>query len=455
MLKAFPYVFFTVLVFFILFQMVPMGDDKYPLQLLNQYGGLGGTLANYFNTWGGRLPQTFVWLLFSKLPMKVWAAVTSACFAVFLYFLFHSGSFDISKLGNGRSLALKTTACAFFFLVSFSTLNGGFFWFTGSFYYFFSVLGMLIAFMPLRRVWSGESDKLSIYLLALLPALYASFFEQTGLILIGMSLATIMYSIVNKKLSKFSVVYTLLIIVCFTVGFTSPGNHVRNINETLRWYPDYNMLSVPDKLFTGICETMNHCFNDCVLLLAVIAIFVVLLFNDKYKNKWVTLISSIPLMFLTVLIFPFGIFAGTNVVNKNIAGTVSLYLNNFTKFSASNKYSPKFYIGAVIGLAVLLFLCCLVFLCFDNKKKGVFNLLFFAAAICAGVVIGFSPTVYASGNRVFFASDILLVLVAVNMTAEVFTKLKKSKTVTAVCVGSLMLALINLLTYITQLKSMI
>lgn len=453
-LRVLPYVFFTIAIFLVLVQMPLMGDDKYSLELIKQYGGITNTLSDYYNTWGGRLPQTILWLAFSRLPMKLWAAVMSLCFTGFMYLLFHSGSFDTAKLGANKSFAIKTSAFSFVFLISFTTLLEGFFWFTGSFYYFLSVLAMFIAFIPIRRVWFGESDKLSGYLICLLPALYASFFEQTGLVLIGMGISAIIVSIVTKKLSKFSIGYTVLIAAAFIVGITSPGNHVRNINEALKWFPDYNMLSVSDKLFAGLCQTLNHCFNNSALLFAIISIFVLLIMNEKFKNKCVTLISAIPLVFITVLNFPFDTFPLSKVINKNIVTEISGYLNNFTKFNPSNKYNPKFYIGVILGLSVLLLLGFLIYSCFENKKKGIFNALLLAAAFLSGIAAGFSATVYISGSRIFFVSDILFVLVAVNMTAEAFCNLKKRKIAVGVSIAAILFAMLNLLTYISQITSM-
>ncbi|MBR6005975.1 MAG: hypothetical protein IK063_07105, partial [Clostridia bacterium] len=49
----------------------------------------------------------------------------------------------------------------------------------------------------------------------------------------------------------------------------------------------------------------------------------------------------------------------------------------------------------------------------EKKRIGIAVSLCFGAAVCSGTVLGFSSSVYASGQRVFFFSEMLILLACV------------------------------------------
>ena len=53
-----------------------------------------------------------------------------------------------------------------------------------------------------------------------------------------------------------------------------------------------------------------------------------------------------------------------------------------------------------------------------------FSIILYLAAICSALSISISPTIYASGERVFFVTDILLIISSVLLLNEVLRKWK-------------------------------
>ena len=68
---------------------------------------------------------------------------------------------------------------------------------------------------------------------------------------------------------------------------------------------------------------------------------------------------------------------------------------------------------------------------FESRKEATlndymkyFSIILYLAAICSALSISISPTIYASGERVFFVTDILLIISSVLLLNEVLRKWK-------------------------------
>ena len=59
----------------------------------------------------------------------------------------------------------------------------------------------------------------------------------------------------------------------------------------------------------------------------------------------------------------------------------------------------------------MLFFAWYILNCLEYSREAKIVALFFLAIFASGIVMGMSPTVFASGERVFFLSYLLLILV--------------------------------------------
>ncbi|MFT8888462.1 MAG: DUF6056 family protein [Ethanoligenens sp.] len=455
-----PIALYSVLLFLIVYQAIPVYDDITRLGILNQNHGVRGALDNYYHTWGGRLFPTLVWLLSYKVRLLMWKILNVACFAVLMLMLSR-----ISQMGTiGRrneKLVKNMIGCALFFLIPLSTMLGSVVWITGSFYYFWAGTSLLIALIPFFNLVFARETKNPFYILYVVCALYACYCEQTAVILIFSGVVALVFLVRRRfKSSLLSNLmfggYYLVIAVNALICLTAPGSKGRVVNETLFWFPDYDMLSIPDKLFRGLCLTANYFLNTSVWAILLISILVILLYRKKFQSKGATIFAALPLLMLLINLLPLDTLLSRMVdPSFKLAATVQKYLTNFSIFDYTAVYSKKSYIGIVAAVAMLLLLAYLIYTSFDNKRQGLFCLFLLLSSIGSGLMMGFSPTIYASGNRVFFISDLMMLVVAMCLVHEFFVKVRTSRIFTIMCVGLVTISGLVWLAYFTQIKDII
>ncbi|MCT6632032.1 hypothetical protein N4E61_15270, partial [Staphylococcus aureus] len=65
-------------------------------------------------------------------------------------------------------------------------------------------------------------------------------------------------------------------------------------------------------------------------------------------------------------------------------------------------FYPGTWIATLVVLALLLCLIVGIYLSFDNKKTSIFLVILMIMGFCSRLIMGFSPTVWASGMRTYY-----------------------------------------------------
>lgn len=435
---------------------VPYGDDKSIYNILIKNHGIRGALSDYYFTWGGRVIPTFLWLLFfSKFPLKIWAVFNALFFFGFIYCLPKLSIIDIHELNKKQRSLTTLIICSLLFSLSFSTLFYSILWYTGSFYYLWSSTCLFIAMIPYKKLLFNQTDRLRFYILYAPAAIYASYFEQTALIMIAFGLIIlILYFVKKRKIQwKQSLLY-LLILINSAISLLAPGNAVRSKSEVIGWYPDFDMLSIPDKLLNGFCLTFDHLFNNSLLLFTFLCVLIFLIHREKPNSNYLKTLSAIPLCYALLNLIPFDqLFSKVLGRNIDIGHTITAYLFKFSDFNSVSKFPLSSYIGIFSAMTVSLFLIYLIYTSFQDRKRGFYYVLFYLAGFCADLIMSFSPTIYASGNRALFISDVCLILVVVGLIQEFMACRVKSKLFTGAVLIVFTISSVLLLKDITQIKA--
>lgn len=99
-------------------------------------------------------------------------------------------------------------------------------------------------------------------------------------------------------------------------------------------------------------------------------------------------------------------------------------LLNIQNLNILNYNEIKIFLPTSILLCVILIIPVIFILVFDKVEMKYFSIILYLAAICSALSISISPTIYASGERVFFVTDILLIISSVLLLNEVLRKWK-------------------------------
>lgn len=416
------------------------GDDAFFYQYTHSMGFLE-YLSWRYETWVGRMAaEALVYLTFS-LGLPFWRVVNA-----FMLVLLPMGilclaakaaripegslltwkekkpacpSENILELGIGAQLA----AVSGYFLMSVMTVGYAALWVNGSIFYSWCFTCAIWALIPFAdfvfaeepAVGSGNRIRFEKcgrigwkrFLYTIPCAIIGAMsIEQMGAVLVVFEILTVLYGILKwRKVNAPVVVQTAVTIAAFAILFAAPGNEVRVASEVTNWMPEYETMPLGQHLFITAHWLLSSFANENKLFLCGIwVVGIVLLMRRKSPRVSDWIFAGIAVVFTVVALLP---YVGVNVLSD----FGMQYIN-----SAACVYPvPTFAVmtGRVL-FAMVWWTAALIFtFAFLWKASGcqIALLLAYLAGIASEMIMFFSPTMYASGARVFYLTDLLYLFV--------------------------------------------
>ncbi|HDV0786717.1 TPA: hypothetical protein RHJ67_002201, partial [Enterococcus faecalis] len=214
-------------------------------------------------------------------------------------------------------------------------------------------------------------------------------------------------------------------------SLTAPGNTLRAANEINKWFPEYKNFNFLNKLDLGISSFGKPFFLDTNILFLVLFFIIFLLSYKKCQNYYVRILTSLP-FFLNLVIF-FGNtmkqnFTYVNGNKRSMIWASSNLDNHFTKLGTKlSIFYPGTWIVTFIILGLLLCLIIGIYLSFDDKKTAIFLAILMIMGFCSRVIMGFSPTVWASGMRTYYILFIVVAIIVLTAIKEIMKNISPQK----------------------------
>lgn len=402
------------------------GDDlAYKNILVNQ--SMFDFLRERYHTWSSRVLIEAVMLPFVTGNVWWWKIADSLMIVLFLWI--------VSELFGGEKEQEKMQAqmlmfCMIWIVPFFSLSSAG--WITTTINYLWPLTLGLVAMLPLRH-WIRE-EKIPVWEFTVCPvcALYGANMEQMGAILLGSYVVFGGYLLwKRKKLSPFYFLQLLLIAGSLVFILTAPGNACRTEAEIQRFFPEFAGLSVGQKLWMGFLDTTQYYLAagdgqksyvfglfSAILWLAALLTF----WNRKEKR-------GIPGLLLSVLpvVFYWGIGqAGNFLLNS---GGLTRGRNGIGVL-AQNRQIPgmSYFSGGLVVFQTLCYLIVLaavagtIFYVWGVSEETLLELLILAAGFLSRLVVGFSPTIYASGDRTALFCTAAILIVTLRNLQRIFRR---------------------------------
>lgn len=396
--------FFLVLVIVFYMAHTTMGDDLFfqniPMNQIFSY------LGNRYHEWTSRLIIEFFLVSFLHIPKIFWCI----CQAFFVTGI----AYCISYLFTKHNLFTRIVSLLSISIISFSCVEEAG-WYATTLNYIWPLFFLLVSFIPIKHVFDGTKEPIYAYPLYIISALIATNQEQTCALLFGFYLLFSLYFFFKKQKVWFLNFQLLISIVGLIFIFTCPGNNVRMVQEVVTWYPAYGSFSIFQKIILGINSMISRLIvshNSIFFVLALILPFIM-----YHEEKWIRWLSYLPVLLI-------GYFECFAVYLHRFFPNLSIFYDTFYDFSQP---IDEIHLLSIRNLSVTL-IAFLVFgvicLCLYQKFKKTKELKFFLPILflagCLSVMIlGMSPTVYASGFRTFtffnYVVAILLVILSCNL----------------------------------------
>ncbi|MCI9175780.1 MAG: hypothetical protein HFH49_12720 [Lachnospiraceae bacterium] len=229
--------------------------------------------------------------------------------------------------------------------------------------------------------------------------------EQAAAALFGIFFLCLIYLIWKKrKIPVWFWAYGIAILLNLLYIITCPGNENRKLLETGTWFPVFSELGLWQKLDIGITSIFHDCiFGDNSLFLIFLAVLCMAVQGTQADN-WKKYIVFLPLI-------------GTIAVRYRL-DFIASFVPGAVNLRDSLKETGTFELGKEWSIAALFFyagigLCILwgLFLIFrNNEKDGLIAASILGIGFGTRMMMGFSPTVWASGSRTMLFWQMALVL---------------------------------------------
>jgi hypothetical protein len=404
------------------------GDDAYFYEHTHEMG-LFAYLRWRYETWVGRMTaealvyitfhcNLWFWRIVNALMMVllpvgvIRLALTAARVpkGSLRQWYAHRPACDSNKIGQA-GLGISVAAVAGYFLMDVMTVGYAAIWVNGSIFYTWTFTCGIWALLPFAECVFSEDGSIAskkIFWLTIPLALIASMsIEQMGAVLLvfeALGTAYVMFR--RRSVQPLLLLQTIVTLAAFVLLFTAPGNAIRVEAETATWMPQYDTMSFGEHLFITLHWLLSSFANENRLFLAGIwGIGILMLWQNKEGKKSEKLLWTIPaVIFCIPALLP---LVGVTVMNDMGMQYIDITSCVNPVPMASNLDMRTTFV-MIWWLAALLFTFAYLW-----KISGfqVTLLLAYLAGIASEAILYFSPTMYASGARVYYLTDWLFLFI--------------------------------------------
>lgn len=354
----------------------------------------------YF-TWTSRVIIEFIFLSIFTLSKYVWVLIQALMMTLL--------GFSISKLFVPKDMKKKINPLVVLLVLCYPIdVMGSAGWAATTANYMWPLSTLLYALIPIKKAFDGEKLKIWEYPLYVLALIYSGNMEQSCAILVGTYLLfTIIYIIKNKKVNKFMCVMSILAIASMVFILTTPGNYARQEKEIAENFPDWSTLNFFDKVSLGFTVTLGNIIEENNLPFFLLSLCVCCFVVTKNKETLYRAISAIPVLVfgalgpfipITYKLFPF------------FGSMTKLITDERVLLTAANSNNLFNALPVMISIFVFGTLLLSIMIAFKNLKNTLPSLIFLIG-FASRMIMGFSPTVFASSIRtlIFFEFAMLII----------------------------------------------
>lgn len=419
----FPFlVLFCVQLILNIFKTIGFGDDTWFREILSNKDMVpSGTVTEYlklrYNTWTSRVIIEFFLVNLLQINSIVWKVFDAVIFTIL--------GIAISKVFVKKDLD-KNIVKKINWIIVFLLFNLPLEMFTGAGWiatftnYLLPITMGVVSLITLKKILCNEKIKKYEYPIYVVACLIASNMEQMCAILLVVFFIFSIYCFRNNKKNYILLILFLIAILGIINIISCPGNDLRSEAELKRCYPKFEELSFVDKVVLGINSMMQFClveFNLIYILFSGLIMYVIL---KKYKDPIIKIIG----------IFPFVMGMVFNILKSIVQAIAPDFVYIFTNIPENTALIQsgitvplENYMTLIIFSLTILFLFISLILIFGKRYQTVLTIMIFGAGLCSKIMLGFSATVWASGNRTGFVLLVSMIITIIFILQEQDEKL--------------------------------
>lgn len=385
--------------FYLLFtHLIIKTDDGHFLGIMSEEGfRLIEWLEHRYLTVSGRTVSEFLLMNYLKINPIFWKISATLLLTFIVWFL---QKICTAFSGTLTQKQKNVFCCLVPFLVFIGALNSGVFWFSGCLTYLFPFTAFLLTVAPLTfEFFEIEYNKL-LNIVAVFASLLACSQEQTTALTLAFLSVLFLANSFKKKLKFYHAPPMFFGFAGAVWLFTSPGMTGR-IEMESGAFARFTEMNVLEKILCGFANYFGYSFFMSLIVTGLFAVLIFFTVVSLYDSKKIRIIAKIFITFFVTVCL------GINLIYIAVNRTIPD--KGFEKIFKSGDYDFLNIITLVFCFALLgLFAVMLLLVINKDKKLGFTVAILFAASVASGVVLGFSSSIYASGQRVFYFTDMLM-----------------------------------------------
>lgn len=370
------------------------GDDLHFAKLSTEMSAITTAMEKYYH-WSSRqliegvlyfvAPHTKLWRILNTLIIVICAKLLSKIF------------------NNKRTFMFDVLSCLIVLTYPLLDMSSAG-WMATSNNYFWPLCAILGNVYILKKIHLNQNTKKRYYIVGVCCLLFAANQEQGLAILWGIYFFYIIYCLYNsKKIPPYVYISVFFLITMSIYIFTCPGNWIRKSKEVQNWFGDFNSLSLIKKLEIGFDTTFYPIIFNFRPEIMVFSLSLVLVGNelkDKILELCGCLIMTIVVLFGFLKQIVISVYPNIGYL-YNMLGQYGIFVRGNLKVIVVYFLILLLIISAIIYIVVL----C------KYDKKNIMIFIILLLGIGSKIMMGLSPTVWASGDRtgIFLYFSILIV----------------------------------------------
>ena len=262
----------------------------------------------------------------------------------------------------------------------------------------------IYSFVIIKKIFIGLEIKWYEYVCSTLALIFAANQEQMCVILLAMYGILCLYFILKHKSKIYIFLQTFLCLASVLFIISCPGNAMRKYSEVSRWFPNYYMLSLANKVQLGFSSSLVNFISKPNIIFIIFSMLIAIVIIKKCKSKMFCIIGIIPLascLSLPMLSKLSGVVAQNNIITVD-------------NFYLIESYIPIVLLGMV-------FVCTLLslYFCFGNSPKAFLSIFILILGFSSRIIMGFSPTIWASSTRTFIFMYFSFIICSIMLYSEI------------------------------------
>lgn len=354
-----------------------------------------GTIVDYWNTtveWyqthASRTLINFVIFIFvNEGRHHIWPIFMGLVFYLMLY--------SISELVNSshkKEVNLLITALVMIYPLEDLNSAG---WVTTLTTYFWPLAFALFSFISVKKIACDEQVKWWEYVLYSAALIFGADHEQTMALAMAVFFVALVYFICTKRQIWFTLIQLIICIIRAIYALYCPGNEVRGAEDLANYLPNFYCFNIIDRLDMGFSSTMQYIFFGSNIHLIAVCMLIAYLVWKKTDDKLIRITSILPSLFMWM----FGPFRAQTIALyprfADLTDDISVFGISIQENVGDFLVFGKFTFWAVMLIILMVDIIILT----TNLKSLLFAVTFIGAGVISRVLIGFAPSIVASGNR--------------------------------------------------------